>query len=135
MAYEFKRLSDVEEVETFPENGKVLLEDNGEIKKCPTDGLGGGGISIAHAIFNIEKSTEEYEYFDTVGNPTGFEPLLAIYSNREAFEHRVCDFMCVLCGNMTYVFFVPDGEGAQGYFVRTDIDEENNIIGYKIYQE
>lgn len=133
MAYEFKRLSDVEEVETFPENGKVLLEDNGEIKKCPTDGLGGGGISIAHAILNEEKSTEEYAYFDPVGNPTGLELLLAIYGNREDFEYNVCDFACLLSINREYMALNPQSSDDRGIRVTPDYNEENKIIGYTIY--
>lgn len=47
MSYEFERLSDVEAVEEFPEEGaSVLIEHEGDIKKCPADGIGGGGAHI-----------------------------------------------------------------------------------------
>lgn len=47
MAYEFQKLADVEAVEEFPEEGaSVLIEHEGEIKKCPADGIGGGGSGI-----------------------------------------------------------------------------------------
>lgn len=47
MSYEFERLADVESVEEFPEEGaSVLIEHEGDIKKCPADGIGGGGAKI-----------------------------------------------------------------------------------------
>lgn len=47
MAYEFQKLADVEAVEEFPEEGaSVLIEHEGGIKKCPADGIGGGGAHI-----------------------------------------------------------------------------------------
>lgn len=47
MAYEFERLADVEAVEEFPEEGaSVLIEHEGNIKRCPADGIGGGGAHI-----------------------------------------------------------------------------------------
>lgn len=47
MAYEFQKLADVEAVEEFPEEGaSVLIEHEGDIKKCPADGIGGGESGI-----------------------------------------------------------------------------------------
>lgn len=44
MAFDFQKLADVEAVEEFPEEGaSVLIEHEGSIKKCPADGIGGGG--------------------------------------------------------------------------------------------
>lgn len=69
MAYEFTRLSDVPSIEAFPETGNVLIEDSGEIKKCKTDGLGGGKIEVIELIFDTvshaltgptDKTPEEY---------------------------------------------------------------------------
>lgn len=48
MAYEFKRLSDVEALTEVPENATVLAEVEGSIKRVPSNGLGGsGGIKTA----------------------------------------------------------------------------------------
>lgn len=43
MAYEFKRLSDVEIVETPADATNVLIEENGVIKKAPKTAVGGSG--------------------------------------------------------------------------------------------
>lgn len=43
MAYDFKRLGDVDLVDAPAENANVLIEENGIIKKAPKDSVGGGG--------------------------------------------------------------------------------------------
>lgn len=43
MAYEFKRLSDVEVVTEPTESANVLIEENGVIKKAPKTAVGGAG--------------------------------------------------------------------------------------------
>lgn len=40
---EFMKLADVEVVETATETDKVLIEQNGEIKRVPKTEVGGGG--------------------------------------------------------------------------------------------
>ena len=56
MAYEFQKLADVEAVEEFPEEGaSVLIEHEGGIKKCPADGIGGGGAHIYR--FEVDPDT------------------------------------------------------------------------------
>ena len=47
MAYEFKRLSNVEALPEVPKGATVLAEVGGEIKRVPGSGLGGGGIKTA----------------------------------------------------------------------------------------
>ena len=51
---EFKKLSEVEQIESASDNATVLIEDNGEIKRVPKKEVGGAG-SIATAII---KSSE-----------------------------------------------------------------------------
>lgn len=46
MAFEFKRLADVETLSEVPENATVLSEVNGAIKRIPSVGLGGGSGNI-----------------------------------------------------------------------------------------
>lgn len=53
---EFTKLSEVPEVEEFPEGGKVLINDNGTIKQCEADGLGGGGGKADVVIKYIRES-------------------------------------------------------------------------------
>lgn len=43
MAYEFKKLSDVEVIAEPTETANVLIEENGIIKKAPKTAVGGGG--------------------------------------------------------------------------------------------
>lgn len=48
MAYEFKRLSDVEALTEVPEGANALIEVDGSIKRVPGSGLGGStGIKTA----------------------------------------------------------------------------------------
>ena len=59
MAYEFQKLADVEAVEEFPEEGaSVLIEYEGDIKKCPADGIGGGGGTYVIEL-DFDAETEE----------------------------------------------------------------------------
>lgn len=51
--YTFKKLSDVEALTEIPEGANAFIEVNGEVKRVPGDGLGGGGIKTA-----IIKSSE-----------------------------------------------------------------------------
>lgn len=43
MAYEFKKLSEVEALDAVPEGASVLAEVDGAIKRVPGEGLGGSG--------------------------------------------------------------------------------------------
>ena len=45
MGYKFTKLSDVPVVAEFPEGANAVIETNGEIKRCPSGG-GGGGIEL-----------------------------------------------------------------------------------------
>ena len=68
MAYEFQKLADVEAVEEFPEEGaSVLIEHEGDIKKCPADGIGGGGgsgIPLLRTIVDPETGDTNLELDD-----------------------------------------------------------------------
>lgn len=76
MAYEFKKLSEVESIEEFPEGAKVLIENNGNINRCAADGLGGGGGS--HWIhLNMDIETEEV----TCDEEITFDSLMADIAN------------------------------------------------------
>lgn len=48
MAYEFKKIAEVEALDKVPDGANALIEVNGEIKRVPGNGLGGaGGIATA----------------------------------------------------------------------------------------
>lgn len=57
MAYEFKRLSEVELVEEFPEGASALIEDNGEIKRCPSVKGSGNEPMIFHLTMDMDAGT------------------------------------------------------------------------------
>lgn len=63
MSYEFTKLSDVPVVAEFPEGANAVIETNGEIKRCPSGG-GGGGIELitltqSGETFTASKNSEE----------------------------------------------------------------------------
>ncbi|MBQ0141292.1 MAG: hypothetical protein KBT06_00580 [Prevotellaceae bacterium] len=62
MAFEFEKLSEVSELEEFPEGAKVLIEHEGDIKRCAADGLGGGSGSIPVLLGIEDPETEEYTF-------------------------------------------------------------------------
>lgn len=47
MAYEFTKLADVPALEEVPEGANAFIEVEGEIKRVPGDGLGGGVVDFA----------------------------------------------------------------------------------------
>lgn len=54
MAYEFQKLSEVEALAEVPEGANALIEVNGDIKRVPGSGLG-GGAGIKTAIIKCSK--------------------------------------------------------------------------------
>ena len=55
MAYEFEKLSEVSALEKFPDNAKILIEYEGEIKRCA--GNLGGSIEIIELSYDGESIT------------------------------------------------------------------------------
>lgn len=51
--YDFRKLGDVEALESVPENANALVEVGGDIKRVPGSNLGGGG-GIPTAILKID---------------------------------------------------------------------------------
>ena len=63
MSYEFTKLSNVPVVSAFPEGANAVIETNGEIKRCPSSG-GGGGIEFitltqSGETYTANKNSEE----------------------------------------------------------------------------
>ncbi len=58
---EFTKLSEVEVVETANDTDKVLIEQNGEIKRVPKTEVGGGagGMLVIDCVVDVENGTVE----------------------------------------------------------------------------
>ena len=64
MSYEFTKLSNVPVIAEFPEGANAVIETNGEIKRCPSSGSGGGGVELitltqSGETFIANKNSEE----------------------------------------------------------------------------
>lgn len=64
MSYEFTKLSNVPVVSEFPEGANAVIETNGEIKRCPSSGSGGGVVEFitltqSGETFIANKNSEE----------------------------------------------------------------------------
>ena len=53
MSYEFLKLSDVPVVTEFPAGANAIIETNGEIKRCPSAGGGGGTGGDDYITLNV----------------------------------------------------------------------------------
>ena len=56
MAYDFQKLADVELLEEVPDGASVFVAVNGDVKRAPGSGLGGGGVATAILRFSSESS-------------------------------------------------------------------------------
>lgn len=56
MAYKFTKLSEVPSLEEVPDGANAIIEVDGEIKRVPGDGLG-GGATIPTAIIRMDTSS------------------------------------------------------------------------------
>ena len=65
MSYEFTKLSDVPVVAEFPEGANAVIETNGEIKRCPSSG-GGGGVELITLTQNGETFTASKNSEETI---------------------------------------------------------------------
>lgn len=54
MSLDFKRLSEVPELEEIPDGGKVLVNDAGTIKQFAANGLGGGYDAVIYVDMDEE---------------------------------------------------------------------------------
>lgn len=66
MAYEFKKLSEMELLDSVPKNAAVLAEVDGVIRRVPGDGLGsGGGVTVTDLL--PETVYSDFEFSDDFG--------------------------------------------------------------------
>lgn len=112
MAYEFKKLSEVESVDEFPEGAKVLIENNGNINRCAADGLGGGGgyhwIHLDVDVESQEISCDEEITFDSLKADisNGLMPACILEVEGEAYMTYI--------GSLSVIAI--DGDGGQAMF-------------------
>lgn len=60
MAYNFKKLSEVELIEDFPEGASAIIEANGAIKRCPSVKGSGGAGKVFHGVATIDAENETF---------------------------------------------------------------------------
>lgn len=87
---EFKKLSDVEVVETVSDSANVLIEEEGVIKKAPKSQVGGGGASSEPIVIEVEK-----EYDDN--DDAYYFPVTVYVENYEEIKNAVLSGRNVLC--------------------------------------
>lgn len=79
MAYDFKRLGDVDLVDAPAKNANVLIEENGIIKKAPKDAVGGGAGGGCDAMLIFEDlDYSEYGTFATGNYQTLYDKINAL---------------------------------------------------------
>lgn len=73
----FKSYDELEIVETLPDGAHVLVEENGEVKRSPANGLGSGGGGGGHWIINSSDATGcDFTLSDGL-----YESLVEMYAN------------------------------------------------------
>lgn len=70
MAYDFQKLADVELLEEVPDGASVFVAVNGDVKRVPGSGLGGGGIATAILRFASESDASENAVMPAISLPT-----------------------------------------------------------------
>lgn len=55
--YDFRKLGDVEALESVPENANALVEVGGDIKRVPGSNLGGGGVPTAILVLGPDEAS------------------------------------------------------------------------------
>ena len=80
MAYTFKKLAEVEEIQEAPETARAFVEVDGEVKRAPY-GAGGGGAKIDDLRFDldIEESVGVNGY--TYVNFTNMDQIKKVWDN------------------------------------------------------
>lgn len=98
MAYEFEKLSEVSSLDEFPEGAKVLIEHDGDIKRCAADGLGGGGgyhwIHLDVDMETYEVTCDEEITFESLREDiaNGIMPVAIVDSTEESESRSVSAF-------------------------------------------
>lgn len=108
MAYEFKRLGEVEALSEVPENANALIEVDGDIKRVPGSGLGGNtGIKTA-----IIKDSEYDSCIAAISTMASVAPITYECTNM-TFEEA---YDTMLNGEPLAIFGMLAGEGAMNFY-------------------
>ena len=59
--YDFKKLADVELLSEVPEGASAFVEVDGDVKRVPGSGLGGGGVATAILRYNTDAEGQKAE--------------------------------------------------------------------------
>lgn len=83
--YNFRKLSEVEQLETVPENANAIVEVDGEIKRVAGGGLGGGVLTVTIITDGVESSVcqcDDATYEEVKAALDSYKPVLfSIYHN------------------------------------------------------
>lgn len=89
MAYEFTKLADVPALEEVPEGANAFIEVDGEVRRVPGDGLGGGGgESVATLDFSSGEISSDGQYIGICSGMT-FEQAYERMMNGESIVINV----------------------------------------------
>lgn len=103
MSYEFIKLSEVEKIDT-PHNASLLIEENGEIKRLPTENVNfGGSMQQVQADW---KETDDTSPAYIMNKPERSDEIIYIYPE-------------MAYGSGIYAFVKPNGE----YFTVNELKE------------
>lgn len=145
---EFKKLSEVEQIETASENDTVLIEEEGEIKRVPTSAVGGSGGGsdnrIIFYLFHQEDDGDLYEcnktYYELwdLFNTQNYEALsnailIEADDGDNEFSVRHLDAVSEWSEHLYFTFagFSSDSNGNWTYQCLTDIDYSSSYLGIK----
>lgn len=99
MAYEFTKLADVPALEAVPEGANAFIEVEGEIKRVPGDGLGGGGGGIPTAIIRLNTDTGDGASIAALADLTGGAATVSAADGSRAEDTPI---YTGVCDNMTF---------------------------------
>lgn len=109
MAYEFKKLGEVESLAEVPENATVLAEVDGSIKRIPSAGLGGsGGIKTA-----IIKDSNYDNTLAGLAPALSDEPAVTYDCINMTFEEA---YETMASGEPLAAMFMVSGEGCMVFY-------------------
>jgi hypothetical protein len=109
MAYEFKKLSEVDALTEVPEGANALIEINGDIKRVPGSGLG-GATGIKTAIIKDSGYDSAISGMQTMGAAA---PSLTYECINMTFEEA---YETMANGEPLSVFGMLTGEGAMNMY-------------------
>ena len=117
MAFEFKKLSDVEVVAEPTESANILIEDNGVIKKAPKNAIGGAGGTTGGAAIITYTVDGNSVYLD--GESVNFYDMLEAWESGAILRVKIVnDYDDPLYGTVLgfEIAHTDDGDGFIVYY-------------------